>query len=308
MENVITKKNEENFSIPEIANFRKSGEIAHKAREYGKTLCVAGAKHLEIAEAVEAKIVELGGKPAFPCDVSVNHVAAHDAPVFNDERRLKEGDVVKLDLGAHVDGAVTDTACTVEVGTSKYSNLIEASEKALEEAIKLVKDRRKVCEIGRKIHEVITSHGFSPIKNLSGHEVGEYDVHSGLTIPNFDNGNENVLKEGMTIAIEPFATDGEGMVIEGKPAQVYGVINPKRVRDNFAREVLNYILEEYKELPFCSRWLIKKFGMRAKLALLSLEREGVVKQYKQLPEKSKGQVSQTEHTMIVKKDSAEVLT
>lgn len=291
-----------------MENYKKSGKIAREALEFGRTLCVAGAKHVDIAEKIEAKIAELGGKPAFCTDVSVNHVAAHDAPLFDDERKLSKGDVVKLDVGVHVDGSVTDNAGTVEVGTNKYSKLIESSEKALEEAIKLVRSGVKVCEIGRKIQEVISGFGFSPIKNLSGHGVGEYEIHSAPTIPNFDNGNETELEEGMIIAIEPFATDGEGKIIEGKPSQVFAVINAKNVRDSFAREVLNYVLEEHKNLPFCSRWLIKKFGARAKLALLTLEREGIVKQYKQLPEKAKGQVSQAEKTVVVTKDGCEVLT
>ncbi len=136
-----------------------------------------------------------------------------------------------------------------------------------------------------------------------------YHLHAGLSVPNVP---EILQKKrpivGDVLAIEPFATNGEGKIIEGKESQVYGVIEVKTPRDNFAREVLNYILEEYKQLPFCIRWLIKKFGMRAKLGVLTLEREGIIKQYKQLPEKAKGQVSQSEHTMIVEKTGARVLT
>jgi len=290
-----------------IEDYKKSGEIAREAREFGKTLCVVGAKHLDIADKIESKIISLGGKPAFPTDVSVDYVAAHDAPIYKDERVLKKGDVVKLDIGVHVNGAVTDTACTVEVETNEWSKLIEASEKALSEAIKIAKPGVKVCEIGGVIKETIQGYGFSPIKNLSGHGVGLYDVHSGLTIPNFDNGNKTELKKDMIIAIEPFATNGEGKIIEGKDSQVYAIISEKNVRDNFNREVLKFCKEEYKKMPFCSISLINKFGMRAKLALLTLEREGVIKQYKQLPEKARGMVSQAEKTLIVK-DNPEVLT
>jgi methionyl aminopeptidase len=280
-------------------DFVKSGEIARKAREYGITLIKEGAKFIDIADKIEAKIISLGGKPGFPCDVSVNYIAAHDCPLFNDERVIKKGDLVKLDIGVHVDGAVTDTAVTVEAGTNKNKKLIEAGEKALDEAIKLAKPGVKVNEIGKKIQEVIQSYGFSPIVNLSGHGVGEYEVHTKPTIPNHDNGDETVLKKGDKIAIEPFATTGEGKVIEGKDSEVYEIMNPKNTRNRIARDVLKFILEEYQQLPFCSRWLIKKFGLKAKLALKLLERDEIIKQFKQLPEGSKGLVSQAEHTLIV---------
>lgn len=279
-------------------DFIKSGEIAKKAREYGKGLVRDGVKFIDIADKIEAKIIELGGKPGFPVDVSVNSMAAHDCPVYNDERKIEKGDLVKLDIGVHVNGAVTDTAVTVGL-SDEHKKLIEASEKALEEAIKLAKPSVKVGEIGKKIQEVIQSYGFSPIKNLSGHGIGLYEVHSGITIPNHDNGDETELEEGMKIAIEPFSTTGEGKVKEGKDSEVYEIINLKNTRNRIARDILKFAAEEYKELPFCSRWLIKKFGLKAKFGLKLLERDEIIKQFKQLPEISKGFVSQAEHSLIV---------
>lgn len=280
-------------------DFIKSGEIAKKAREYGKTLVKEGVKYIDIAEKIEAKITELGGKCGFPVDVSINNIAAHDCPLYKDERVIKKGDLVKLDIGVHINGAVTDTAITVEAGTDKWKKLIESSEKALDEAIKLVKPGVEVREIGKKIQQVIQSYGFSPVKNLSGHGIGEYEIHTGIIIPNYDNGDTKKLEKGMKIAIEPFSTTGVGKVIEGKDSEVYEAVNIKNTRDRFARELLVFISEEYKQLPFCSRWLVKKFGLKAKIALKLLERDGIIKQFKQLPEGSKGMVSQAEHSLIV---------
>jgi len=288
-----------------MEDFRKSGKIAAEAREYGKKLVKEGVKHLEIAEKIEAKIKELGGECAFPVDVSVNYVAAHDCPILDDDRIIKKGDLVLLDIGVHVNGAVTDTACTVEVGSRKNNKLIEASEEALKEAIKLVKPGVKIREIGKKIQEVIQRYGFSPIKNLSGHGVGLYEIHTDPTIPNFDNGDENKLEKGMIIAIEPFATTGQGKVTDGKPSGVYSLVFKKNIRDLFTRKILKFIEDNHKTLPFSTRSLVKEFGVRAKFALSNLEREGIIKQYNVLPEISKGLVSQAEHTLIV---GEEVLT
>ena len=279
-------------------DYIKSGEIAAKAREFGKKLCKENTLILEIAEKIEAKMLELGGKPAFPVDVSINHVAAHATPLENDKTKLKKGDLVKLDIGVHVNGAVTDTACTVEVSTNKCNNLIKASENALNEALKIVKPGVKVREIGKVIHDTIVKAGFSPIRNLSGHGLDKFEIHTKPTIPNYDNNDETKLEKDMIIAIEPFATTGIGEIIEGKPSNVYALIEKKPVRLNDARKILDFIEKEYKTLPFAARWLNKKFK-NANFVLRVLEKEGIIKQYSQLPEKAKGNVSQAEHSLIV---------
>ena len=283
-----------------MENYVEAGKIAREAREYGKKLVKENVKLLDIAEKIEEKIRELKGTCAFPVDVSVNEIAAHYSPRLNEETKLKKGDLVKLDIGVHVDGYVVDTACTVEVGSENNKKLIEASEKALEEAIKILKVGLEVNKIGKKIQEVIGSYGFSPIKNLSGHSVGKYMIHAGLTIPNFDNGNKTKLKKGDVIAVEPFATDGVGKVIDGKSCGVYRLMEKRSVRDNNARKILEFIDKEYKTLPFTERWLVKKFGLfQVRTGLRFLEKDGIIKEYKLLPEESKGMVSQAEKTVLI---------
>jgi len=208
---------------------------------------------------------------------------------------------VKLDLGVHIDGAVTDTAVTVEISSNKYEKLIESTEEALKKALEMVEVGIEVRKIGAVIKETIESYGFIPSINLSGHRVDEYEVHAAPSIPNFDNGDDTKLEEGQVFAIEPFATDGAGKVIEGKLSGIYSLINPKNIRDSNARKVLEYIVEKFKTLPFSERWLIKEFGVKVKFSLLLLEREGILKQYTILPEKNRGQVSQAERTIIVGK-------
>jgi len=284
-----------------MEDYLKSGEICKKAREFGISLLKEGTKFIDIAEKVEDKIIELGGKPAFPVDVGINYLAAHDSPTFNDERILHKGDVVKLDIGVHVNGAVTDTALTLEIGSHIYEKLIKSAEEALKRALELVLPGVEICQIGKVINETIQSYGFTPIVNLSGHRVDKYEVHAPPSIPNYDNGDRTLLKEGQVFAIEPFATDGGGKVIEGKPAGIYEIVNVKNVRDSTTRKVLEFITENYKTLPFSERWLIKQFGYKVKLSLLLLERAGIIKQYNLLPEKDRGQVAQAERTVIIGK-------
>ncbi len=285
-----------------MEDWKKAGKIAAEALQHGKELAKPGTKLLDIANKIEEKVFELGGKLAFPVNLSLNHIAAHYTPATNDETVYKEDDMLKIDVGAHVNGAVGDTALTV--GNNK--ELIAASEDALKAAIKLCTPGTELGAIGKAIQGAISSHGFSPIINLSGHQIERYNLHAGLTIPNFDNGNTTKLKEDMIIAIEPFATTGNGKVTEGKPSGIYRFVIERPVRLPTARQVMKHIQKEYNKLPFSMRDLQKKFP-QCQIAMVTLEREGILHHYPQLPEEAGGLVSQAEHTVLVK-DKPEVLT
>ena len=206
---------------------------------------------------------------------------------------------MKVDIGVHIDGFVADTAFSLDLENSKENkDLIKSAEEALQKALEITAIGTKLSEIGAAIEKTISSHGFHPIINLSGHSIGHYDLHSGLNIPNHNNNAEQRLEEGV-YAIEPFATFGLGQVIDGKLSGIFHLEKTGNVRDPFAREVLNYIKEEYKTLPFCIRWIVKKFGPRASIAMKRIEEAGLVHHYPQLIEKSRKPVAQAEHTIIL---------
>jgi methionyl aminopeptidase len=187
--------------------------------------------------------------------------------------------------------------------------LIEASEKALKMAIELVKKKgkeTKLGEIGLVIQEAINSLGYTPIVNLSGHGLGEYDLHSGFNIPNFDSGSEKELGEG-AFAIEPFATSGEGRIYEASGGNIYHVSGNGKPRDNFSREVLSFILENKKMLPFSQRELEKKFGKRVLSSISMLKMAGIIKEFPQLVEESHKPVSQAESTLMIYDGRVEVV-
>ena len=281
----------------------KAGEIASEVLEYGKNLIKKDKSILDIIENVEGKIFQLGGKPAFPAQISINEIAAHYSPVKEDFS-IKESDIAKLDVGVHVNGAIGDNAVTV--GNNK--ELIQASRDALNEAIKIIQIGTKLRDIGKVINQTISSYGFNPVKNLTGHSINIYEQHSGLSIPNYDNGDNFKLEKGMIIAIEPFATTGIGMIEEGKDSGIFKLEKIRNVRTQISKEILDFIVEEYKTLPFTKRWLLKKFPeFKVNFALNNLEKEGIIDQYKQLPEKSKGLVSQAEHTLLID-DKIKILT
>jgi len=277
----------------------EAGKIASQVRAYAKMIIKKNVSLLEIAEKIEDKIFELGGKPAFPVNLSINEVAAHFTPYHEDET-LAHG-LLKIDFGVHIDGWIADTAFSVDLENSdENKKLILASEKALEEAIK-ISNNKTTNEIGGKISETINSYGFTPIINLGGHGLGQYDFHAEPFIPNIDNNNGKELKKGL-YAIEPFATNGNGKVHDGKPHGIYILINNKNVRNPVAREILKFVEKEYPELPFASRWIVRKFGSKALFALNQLEQNGNLHHFPQLIESSKGIVAQSEHTILIDKE------
>ena len=291
----------------ELENYRKAGKIASEVREWSHELVKPGAKALDIAEKVEAKILEMGALIAFPVNVCINDVTAHYTPRFNDETRLEKTDLVSVDLGAHIDGYIADTAYSVDL-SKKYAKLIKADQEALSAAIELVKPGTLVADLGKAVYETITAAGYKPIENLAGHEMKQYELHAGLSIPNISVPYKLKLEEGMVLAIEPFATDGAGRVIESKQAEIFSLMIPRPTRNRDARTVVEEVTER-KGLPFAERWMTKKIPpLRLDLAMRDLLSNGTLRAYPTLHEKEKGVVSQFEHTVIVTADGCEVTT
>ncbi|MDI9610748.1 MAG: type II methionyl aminopeptidase [Archaeoglobaceae archaeon] len=280
----------------------KAGEILKEVVKSLEEKVVVGAKLLEVAEFAEKKIIELGAKPAFPCNISINSDAAHFTPAKNDDRVFKKGDLVKIDLGAHIDGYIADMAISIDLGD--HSELIKASKEAVFNAINEIKAGIDTAKLGKIIEDTIRGYGFKPIVNLTGHGLMPYIAHAPPSIYNYATQRGIELKEGMIIAIEPFATNGVGRVAERGECEIYSLLNPKSARLKMVREMLNEIIEKYKTLPFAKRWLSKA----PEIFISKLVREGVLRDYPVLSEVSGGIVSQWEHTVIVEKDSARVVT
>jgi len=275
-----------------------AGKTAAEILDYGKKLIKPGVKLKEVTNKIEEKIYSMKATPAFPPQLSLNSIAAHYYSDNKDETEFKEADLVKLDIGIHIRGNIADTAATVDLSQNN-EEIVKASKEALDAALKLFIPGTKLRVIGKEIEAVIKSHGFNPIKNLSGHEIKAYDLHAGLTVPNFDNKDETKLEDGQVFAVEPFATTGDGYVKDGKLSGIYFLVNPKNVRSG--REVLNFIADNFQTLPFHKKYLVKKFGeFKTNFALRILERDEIIHQYNQLVERSNGLVSQAEHTVIVK--------
>ncbi|WP_319508819.1 type II methionyl aminopeptidase [uncultured Methanolobus sp.] len=286
-----------------IDKYVKAGKILSQVRSEARDRIKVGVSLLEIADFVESRAVELGADgSAFPCNISRNDEAAHATPLAGDETVFGE-DVIKLDLGVHVDGYIADSAITIDL-SGNYGDLVKASEEGLKAAIDTVRNGVDTADIGAAIEDAIIAHGYKPVGNLTGHGLAQYIPHAHPSIPNRRVSKGVVLKTGDFIAIEPFATDGVGKVVDGSLTEIFQVINRKPVRLPAARALLKE-LEPYRTLPFAKRWLKTP---QLDFALMQLEKAGIVHSYPVLKEVGGGMVSQTEHTVIVTDDGCEVTT
>lgn len=288
-----------------LEKHRQAGEIIRKVREESRDLIRDGEKLLDIAQTIEGKIKEYGAGIAFPLNISVNEIAAHYSPPASDETVLNKGDYVKIDIGCHIDGYIADTAYTVKVGEPD-DDLIRASRAGLEAALSMIKAGVKTGEIGKVIEDAIVSYGFRPIENLTGHGLGEYSIHAHPSIPNIDDGSKVVLKEGDTIAIEPFATTGAGRVVDDDRVYIFSFVAPRPLRLDSARKLMYHIQNNYPQLPFAERWVAK--DKKSEFMLRILIKNGIVFPYHILKEKTGAPVTQAEHSVIVQEEGCEIFT
>jgi methionyl aminopeptidase len=291
----------------ELQTYRKVGKLTSEVREKARSKVKPGVTLLSVAEYVEDLIREKGAQPAFPCNVSPNQIAAHYSPPANDETQIKEGDLVKIDIGAHLDGYIADTATTVATGENV--EMVETIERVLEEAIKVVKPGIGVEEIGEIVEETAKASGFKPVQNLTGHSLARWTLHAGLSIPNVKEEPGNKIKAGDVLALEPFITDGAGVVEDQPQTYIFRYLGDRPVRMRMARKLLLDVKRLYGNLPFAERWLAKRVSkIRLELSLRDLISSGALHPYYILKEREDGKVAQAEHTVIVTEDGCEVTT
>jgi methionyl aminopeptidase len=291
--------------------YLQAGKIAAEVRDSARKKYHVGSTLFEICESVEAQIRSMNAEPAFPVNTSVNEIAAHYTAEPNDATLVKEGDVLKIDIGVQIDGYIADTAVTV-CYDPKYEALVRTAETALGEAIRIAKANIKASDIGRVIETTITKFGFKPIQNLSGHSLQQYTIHAGKSIPNiWTGGSSFALLPNEVYAIEPFVTtkDGQGVVYEGKTKNIFGITSRKPVKDKEADNLLGIIWSRYKTLPFALRWLTDKYDEKDLRRLADmLIRKKNVHAYPILVEGHNKIVVQAEHTLIPTGSGVKIIT
>jgi methionyl aminopeptidase len=293
-----------------LEKFRLSGRILRETREEMRTFVRENMPIIEVCEEAERLIRQKGGKPAFPCNVSINEVAAHYTSPPNDERKIPEKTTVKVDIGVHVDGYVTDTAFTA-CFNPECKSMADAAETALKTAIDSIHSGISVSKIGGIIEKTIINRGFKPISNLTGHSVGRYLIHAGTSIPNVAQPSLGKLKDGEVYAIEPFVTlpEAAGRIEDGSETTIFRLVKAKSVKNPYSKQLLKYIEDNFRTLPFAERWLkgiVPEEQHRQ--AFKELRASKALMGYPIFIEASRKPVAQAEHTVLITGDGCEVLT
>lgn len=279
-------------------NFIQAGALAREVRSFGKSLIQKGASYNDVLKKINQKILALGAIPAFPPQMALNEVAAHFL-TEPDEDILFSDQLVKLDVGVCFNGAVGDCAVTVDL-SGKYQHLIDAAESALLAAEKSIKVGLPIREIGKIIESTILSFGLQPVRNLCGHGLGLYRVHTAPLIPNYDDRSKGYVQPGMTFAIEPFATNGKGMIHEKGSSTLFSLLKEKPVSLPLASRLIEK-MKTFKALPFSLHDLLSDDVtlMEIKQVLNALVSYGIVGSYPPLVEESSGFVAQAENSVLV---------
>jgi len=306
------EKEEEERKI-KIESLKKAGKIAQEVKKFIKPKIKQDENVYKLIDITETKIRELGGECAFPVNVSINNIAAHyTSPLKDDNLVIQSGDIVKLDLGVHIEGYIVDTAFTVSFNDDKaLENIIQSTEVAVEAAKMMVKPELNTQEIGKKTESIVKGFKYNPIKELGGHQVERWKVHGKKQVPELGSQGGDIIEEGDVLAIEIFASTGRGSVHPTNASYIYE-LNPYTgrvpLRRKASKQILGFINKNYNTLPFAERWLAKQFQMGIVFGLEELVRTNKLKAHYVLAEEKGIYVSQTEETVLVTEDGYEQLT
>ena len=283
--------------------------------------------------------------PAFPVTIAVDDLAAHyttDHAVippegWDREMVFQNGDLVKLDVGVHINGHIGDNALTLEVGNKgNHTEQIKAAKEARDSAIEMLHPGTPWHKVGAAAAQPSIDAGFQPIRNLCGHQLKPWELHAGVSVPSYACGADNpgfkgVVEEGAVYAVEPFNTTGNSGMIKNIGARnssnIYRVTNKGLWRKALSRKQLKPLgaqlarnLEErYSTLPFAERWafpMLEKPFPDADVLVDRSKWNALVKKlisirfletYHALGCHDGGMIGQFEHTILVNSGGPEIL-
>ena len=302
-----------------LTEYRHGAEVHRQVRQWAQKNIKPGQTLTEIAEGIENGVRALTGHQGleegdnikggmgFPTGLSINHCAAHYTPNFGNTMVLKEDDVMKVDFGAHFNGRIVDSAFTMTFNPV-YDNLLAAVKDATNTGVREAGIDVRVGDIGAAIQEAMESyevelngqtHPVKSIRNLNGHDIVQYSIHGGKSVPIVKSNDQTKMEEGEIFAIETFGSTGKGYVRDDMETSHYAkkADAPKNVplRVSSARSLLNTITKNFGTLPFCRRYLDRLGHDKYLLGLNNLVSSGIVEAYPPLCDVKGSYTAQFEH-------------
>lgn len=299
-----------------IFYYRKAGQIGYEVLNVVVEMVKPGVPIIQICETAEKMILEKGADGfGFPTNVSINNIAAHYSSPHGDESVIPEEGIVKVDIGIHVNGYIADTAQSI-VLSPEFNNLKTAAEEGFKAGMEIIQSGTLPSVVGKRIEETITSYEYRPIRELTGHKLGRYELHGDKRLPSvslpFDPA-ESALEVGEAYALETFASSGTGSVHEVSGTKYIYMLLPRRValRNPVSRKIYSTIYKKYKSLPFAERWLsaYDNFNQaRVRFALRELLNNGGAIAYPPLADEKGSFVAQHENTFIITEKDGVIIT
>lgn len=320
-----------------IYDLRRAAEIHKTVRKNIQEWIQPNTKLIDICNKMENEIIniigynDLRGGVAFPTGLSLNNCICHDTANFNDPRMFKIDDLCKIDFGVHLNGNIIDCAFSV-CFNQEYEPLLNASKEATYMGIKLARPDMSIYEISCEIKEIIESYqvtirgktyDIKAIKDLGGHSINQYDIHSGQIIlcSPYENKEYKAdrIRSDQQYAIETFASTGTGNLVKSKSLQsnhyMLNKTNEKihtyKNKLNTINNVCKWIKKNRSTLAFCPRWLEDQQIRGVGLSLNEFSRKNdppIVVEYPPLDDIDGSLVSHFEHTIYVHDNWTEVFT
>ncbi|XXH04207.1 Phospholipid metabolism protein [Hypoxylon texense] len=325
------KRHLDNLNTDFLVDYRHAAETHRQVRQWAQKNIKPGQTLTEIAEGIEDSIRRLVGHDGlaegdakvagvgFPTGLNLDHIAAHYTPNAGNKTVLQQSNVMKVDIGVHVNGKIVDSAFTMSFDPM-YDNLLAAVKDATNTGVKEAGIDVRLGELGGLIQETMesyeceingTTYPIKSIRNLTGHTILPYSIHGTKSVPIVKSADNTKMEEGDVFAIETFGSTGNGYVHDEGEVSHYALRSdaPKvDLRLSSAKSLLNVIKKNFGTIPFARRYLDRLGQEKYLLGLNNLVQSGIVEDYPPLLDKRGSYTAQFEHTILLRPTVKEVIS
>ncbi|RYP00033.1 hypothetical protein DL764_006633 [Monosporascus ibericus] len=330
------KRHLDNINSDFLSDYRQAAEAHRQVRQWAQKIIKPGQTLTEIANGIEDSVRRLVGHDGlsegdaiiagmgFPTGLNLDEIAAHFSPNAGNKTVLQQNNVMKVDIGVHVNGRIVDSAFTMAFDPM-YDNLLAAVKDATNTGVREAGIDVRLGELGGLIQEAMESYEceingtvypIKPIRNIGGHTIVPYSIHGTKSVPAVKTDDTTKMEEGDVFAIETFGSTGNGWVYDQGEVSHYALRSDAPTVDlrlSSAKSLLNTIKKNFGTLPFCRRYL-DRLGQEKYLLgvwhaqsldmylerltigqLNNLVKSGIVEDYPPLIDKKGSYTAQFEH-------------
>ncbi|RYP73126.1 hypothetical protein DL769_004287 [Monosporascus sp. CRB-8-3] len=301
-----------------LSDYRQAAETHRQVRQWAQKTIKPGQTLIEIANSIEDSTRRLVGHDGlsegdsilagmgFPTGLNLDNIVAHYSPNAGCKSVLQQNNVIKVDIGVHINGRIVDSAFTMAFDPM-YDNLLAAVKDATNTGVREAGIDVRVGELGGYIQEAMesyeceingTTYPIKPIRNLAGHNILPYSIHGTKSVPLFKTDDPTKMEEGDVFAIETFGSTGNGLCVDQGEVSHYALRSDAPKVDlhlSSARSLLRTIKDNFGTIPFCRRYLDRIGQEKYLLALNNLVKSGIVEDYPPMVEKRGSYTAQFEH-------------